>query len=165
MRSVDRARTSLPRTILLLGSIAIAVPACTGDASAPMDDARSSSTITAVAAYTAVMHGDTELIDIREPNEIRQGAPDRAASHITYRLDRSRDARFVDEIVHETGGRRSASITLICATGVRSAAARDLLLQHGFTNVKSLDGGFRAWRAARLPDALQAADSASERKS
>jgi rhodanese-related sulfurtransferase len=156
MRSVGPGRAGSIRGILLLGWIVIAVPACTGYPGARTDGAPSPGTITAVAAYTAAVHGDTALIDVREPDEIQRGAPDRTAARITYRLDRTRDAQFVDQTLLAVADNRSASVTLVCASGVRSAAARDLLLRHGFTDVKSLDGGFQAWRASRLPSTPQA---------
>ena len=43
-----------------------------------------------------------------------------------------------------------AKIVLYCGGGYRSALAADALQQMGYTNVFSLAGGWRAWKAARL---------------
>ena len=107
--------------------------------------------ISAPAAHEAILHGGTELIDVREDYEVQGAAPLGARAHIPYRMNHSRDEAFIADALHAGGGDRTSNVTLICATGVRSAAARDLLLKHGFTNVKSLAGGFESWRSAGLP--------------
>jgi rhodanese-related sulfurtransferase len=112
------------------------------------------SVISPVAAHTAQAHNSTILIDVREPYEVRDGGPVGAAANLSYRLDGSRDAQFIAEITKIVHQNYDSNITLICATGVRSAAARDLLSKHGFGNVKSLIGGFVAWQRNRLPTVL-----------
>ena len=42
-------------------------------------------------------------------------------------------------------------LVLYCGGGYRSALAADNLKRMGYTNVKSLKGGFRAWKKADLP--------------
>jgi len=44
-----------------------------------------------------------------------------------------------------------AAIVLYCGGGFRSALAADNLQQMGYTNVLSMDGGWRAWTEAGLP--------------
>jgi rhodanese-related sulfurtransferase len=107
--------------------------------------------VSAAEAHAAVVRGDTFLIDVREPFEIARGAPEGTRAEISYRLDGSRNDQFVSEVTRAIAGHRSSDITLICARGVRSAAARDLLSRHGFSNVKSLVGGFAAWRSSGMP--------------
>jgi molybdopterin/thiamine biosynthesis adenylyltransferase len=46
---------------------------------------------------------------------------------------------------------RDASIVVYCATGKRSALAVQALAQLGYTNARSLRGGFAAWTAAGQP--------------
>ena len=48
---------------------------------------------------------------------------------------------------------RDTDILVVCASGTRSAAARDLLLLNGFSRVTSLSGGLAAWMAAGQPTA------------
>lgn len=108
--------------------------------------------ISAPDAYLAAVRGQTLLIDVRESYEIKGGAPAGTLARISYRLDRSRDHAFVAEITGVAAGEKWTNLTLFCATGVRSAAARELLLMNGFTSVKSLAGGFEAWRDSSLPE-------------
>jgi thiosulfate sulfurtransferase len=133
--------------IVFFGGIMLALASC----SAPLGGPSAPGTITATAAYSAATQGDAILIDVREADEIERGAPEATAARIAYRLDRSRDAKFVDETLMTVASDRTTRIILMCASGVRSAAARDLLLTQGFTDVESLDGGFRSWQASRLP--------------
>ena len=46
---------------------------------------------------------------------------------------------------------KDQEIVAICSTGYRSAMALMALQMLGYTNVKSLVGGFTAWNAADLP--------------
>ena len=47
---------------------------------------------------------------------------------------------------------KGAKMVLYCGGGYRSALAADALQQMGYTNVISLDGGWRAWQQAGMPD-------------
>jgi len=102
-------------------------------------------------AELAATNGNALLVDVREPDEIQHGAPLGANASFPFRLDGSRDEDFVAEMVGVVRGKLDTKIIRLCATGVRSAAARDLLLDHGFENVKSLVGGFVAWQRDGLP--------------
>ena len=42
-------------------------------------------------------------------------------------------------------------LVLYCGGGFRSALAADNLQKMGYTNVISMDGGFRGWKEAGLP--------------
>lgn len=46
---------------------------------------------------------------------------------------------------------QNKSLVLYCGGGYRSALAADNLKKMGYSNVKSLQGGFRAWKNADLP--------------
>ncbi len=54
-------------------------------------------------------------------------------------IPRAELAEKVDELT------RAKAIVLYCRSGRRSALATELLLELGFTNVKSLEGGILAW--------------------
>jgi rhodanese-related sulfurtransferase len=46
---------------------------------------------------------------------------------------------------------RDQEIVVVCRSGNRSAQARDLLLNDGFTQVTSMAGGLNQWKAAGYP--------------
>lgn len=41
---------------------------------------------------------------------------------------------------------KNEEVVVHCKAGTRSAAARALMMQHGFTNVRNLVGGVMAWK-------------------
>ncbi len=47
---------------------------------------------------------------------------------------------------------KSAEIILYCGGGFRSALAAEALMKMGYTNVISMDGGIREWRARGLEE-------------
>ena len=46
---------------------------------------------------------------------------------------------------------RDREIVVVCRSGNRSAAARDILMKSGFASVTSLGGGLLSWRASQYP--------------
>lgn len=46
---------------------------------------------------------------------------------------------------------KDAQIVVICNSGNRSDEGRDILLNAGYTNVTSMDGGVQAWRSLGYP--------------
>jgi len=46
---------------------------------------------------------------------------------------------------------KESKIILVCASGNRSSRARDTLIEQGFTDVYSLDGGLADWKGNKLP--------------
>ena len=59
-------------------------------------------------------------------------------------------ADFLEDVEAE-GFERDEHIFVGCRTGARSALAAEVLINAGFTNVRSVDGGIRAWSARGLP--------------
>jgi rhodanese-related sulfurtransferase len=92
--------------------------------------------ISAAQARTELA-GGALLVDVREPSEY-------SAGHIpgAITLPLGDLAARLSELP------RDRLIITICRSGVRSAQARDLLLQNGFPRVTSLAGGIQAWQAA-----------------
>lgn len=82
------------------------------------------------------------LIDVREDNEWSAG---HAAGAV--HLGKGIIERDIEGAVPQ----KDATLVLYCGGGFRSALAGDALRQMGYTNVISLDGGWRAYQGAGLP--------------
>jgi rhodanese-related sulfurtransferase len=46
---------------------------------------------------------------------------------------------------------RDKEVVVVCRSGNRSQAGRDILVNAGFTQVTSMAGGLKEWAAAKLP--------------
>ncbi|MBI3551066.1 MAG: sulfurtransferase [Elusimicrobia bacterium] len=80
------------------------------------------------------------LVDVREDNEWAKGRIP-GARHIGRGiLERDVEKELPDH---------SAEIILYCGGGFRSALAAESLQKMGYTNVWSMDGGWRGWLAAK----------------
>jgi rhodanese-related sulfurtransferase len=84
------------------------------------------------------------LVDVREDNEWARG-------HVTGAVHLSKGIieRDIEQRVPDT----SAKIILYCGGGFRSALAAENLQKMGYTNVESMDGGWKGWVEAGLPTA------------
>jgi len=82
------------------------------------------------------------LIDVREHEEWTKGHLPRA-----LHLCKGVIERDIERVVPD----RNAEIVLYCGGGFRSALAADNLGQMGYTNVISMDAGWRGWNAAGYP--------------
>jgi len=82
------------------------------------------------------------LIDVREESEWRAGHLPKAVHLCKGIIERD-----IENVVPDVG----AKIVLYCGGGYRSALAADILQKMGYTNVVSMDGGFRGWREAGYP--------------
>src|SRR5450432_3157482 len=82
------------------------------------------------------------LIDVREKDEWTEGFIPGA---------RWISRGFLEQRIEDQVPEHSAEIVLYCAGGTRSALAARTLEELGYTNVKSMAGGFTAWKRAGLP--------------
>lgn len=108
-----------------------------------VNDARSrvkECTVADVAAWQAA-NESFRLVDVREESEWNRGHLP-GAEH----LGKGIIERDVEEKVPD----HSEKIVLYCGGGYRSALAADNLQKMGYTNVISMDGGFRGWKEAEL---------------
>ena len=82
------------------------------------------------------------LVDVREESEWAQG-------HLpgAIHLGKGIIERDIEQRVPDTG----AKVILYCGGGFRSALAADNLQKMGYTNVESMDGGWKGWIGAGLP--------------
>lgn len=82
------------------------------------------------------------LIDVREDNEWAAGHAAGAVHLGKGIIERDIESQIPD---------KGAKLVLYCGGGFRSALAGDALLQMGYVNVISLDGGWRAYQQSGLP--------------
>ena len=82
------------------------------------------------------------LVDTREGNEWARGHLPGAVHLCKGIIERDIEAAVPD---------KSAEIILYCGGGFRSALAADNLQKMGYTNVISMDGGWRGWTESGFP--------------
>jgi rhodanese-related sulfurtransferase len=82
------------------------------------------------------------LVDVREESEWARG-------HIpnAIHLGKGIIERDIEKAIPEKG----ATVVLYCGGGFRSALAADNLQKMGYSNVISMDGGWREWTQAGFP--------------
>lgn len=83
------------------------------------------------------------FVDVREDDEWKAGRA-KGAIHLGKGV--------IERDVEATIPDKSREIILYCGGGFRSALAADALQKMGYTNVISMDGGIKAWRAQGLPE-------------
>ncbi len=83
------------------------------------------------------------LLDVREASEVTANGSIEGSVNVPIR------ALFKDFAKLPTD--KGAAIVVYCAIGHRGAMAMQTLQLLGYTNVKSVAGGFNAWKAANLP--------------
>lgn len=83
-----------------------------------------------------------QLVDVREDNEWD-------AAHAAGAIHLSKG--IIERDVETTFPDKDTKLVLYCGGGYRSALATDNLRKMGYTNVISLDGGWRAIEASGLP--------------
>ena len=88
--------------------------------------------------------GEAVIVDVREKDEWDE-------EHIAGATHLSRGTIELD--IEEKVPDLNATIICHCGGGGRSALAAESLQKMGYTNVRSLAGGFKAWKAAGLPTA------------
>jgi rhodanese-related sulfurtransferase len=82
------------------------------------------------------------LVDVREEAEWTGGHLPGAIHLCKGVIERDIERTFPD---------KGARLLLYCGGGFRSALAADNLQEMGYTNVLSMDGGWRAWTEAGYP--------------
>jgi rhodanese-related sulfurtransferase len=84
------------------------------------------------------------LVDVREESEFAAGRLPEA-----IHLGKGVIERDIEQAIPD----HDAEIVLYCGGGYRSALAADNLQKMGYTNVWSMDGGWRGWTEAGYPTA------------
>ena len=83
-----------------------------------------------------------QLVDVREDNEWQ-------AAHVAGAVHLSRG--IIERDIETTFPEKDTKLVLYCGGGYRSALAADNLQKMGYTNIISLDGGWRALEVSGLP--------------
>jgi rhodanese-related sulfurtransferase len=109
-----------------------------------VNEAKSRVKETDIAGYKKMLADGSKpvLIDVREDTEWAAG---HAAGAV--HLGKGVIERDIETKIPEKG----AKLVLYCGGGFRSALAADALQQMGYTDVISLDGGWRAIQQSGLP--------------
>lgn len=82
------------------------------------------------------------IVDVREKDEYDE-------DHIPNAIHLSRGTIELD--IEEQVPDPNTTVVLHCGGGGRSALAAESLKKMGYKNVRSMAGGFQAWKAAGLP--------------
>ncbi len=105
-------------------------------------------------AYRLAQQGSATLLDVRDPEELAAGSPLGAV-----RLGRS----FLELKVEDAIPGLHNPVLVLCASGIRSLFAAESLLQLGYQDVRSVAGGYEAWKRTGLPTEQPRILSAQER--
>lgn len=96
--------------------------------------------IDVLEANKMVQENKAVLVDIRDPGSYTMACP-----KDSYHLTNDSIVNFMNEVEFET------PVLVMCYHGVSSQGAAQYLVNQGFEEVYSIDGGFDAWKRAGLP--------------
>jgi rhodanese-related sulfurtransferase len=109
-----------------------------------VDDARSRILEVTVDDVKSMIEGgeSVHLVDVREASEWSNGHLPGAQHLCKGIIERDVERAIPDH---------DARVVLYCGGGYRSALAADNLQKMGYTNVASMDGGWRGWNERDFP--------------
>ena len=136
----EDSRRSFPRwligllVVILLAAAGFAIAQQIGPKAAPAPD------VVSVTEAARLREAGVKLIDVRTPAEYEQAhIPDVAWIPIDELPDRLNEVPKDQQVI------------FVCQSGVRSARARDLAREAGYTQVTSMEGGMGEWQTQNLP--------------
>lgn len=105
--------------------------------------------LTPQQAQMEIATGNITVIDIREPDEIKQngkiaGSVNAPRGMLEFYADASLP-------YHKPEFNKEKRIILYCTSSGRSALAVKTLKEMGYTQITHIEGGLNAWKAAGLP--------------
>ena len=106
------------------------------------------------AEAEAALAAGAVLLDVREPDEVAQGAVPDSTHVVRGHLESQVESQLPDKTV---------AVVVMCAGGTRSAFAAATLSDLGYTNVVSMNGGFNRWKDEGRPWVLPELLSAAQR--
>jgi rhodanese-related sulfurtransferase len=107
-----------------------------------VDDAKNRIKEVSISETQERMQQGAKLIDVREDNEWQAGHAKNAVHLGRGIIERDIVEKFPD---------KNTELILYCGGGFRSALAADNLKKMGYSNVTSMAGGWREWKAANAP--------------
>lgn len=110
--------------------------------------------VSAADAFAGLRQGAL-LVDVRDPEEVAGGSPTGATL-----LGRS----FLEMEIEEVAPDLDRTVLVLCAGGTRSLYAARGLQELGYRDVRSVAGGFAAWKRLGLPVEMPRGLSAGERE-
>ena len=140
----------MPRILFLAGLLGLVFASHPASAQAPIP------IISAEQALQQSRAGERLLFDVRSPSEWHETGVPETAQPVTIHDTRGLPA-FVAEVIARTDGDRSRPVAFICASGVRSAYASQLLREAGYQDVANVKEGMfgsdagEGWRKKGLP--------------
>lgn len=102
-----------------------------------------------VSAVDSLLNEGYQVLDVREPAEFIAGTVDGALNIPRGILEAAADRQYPNR--REELMDRNKKWLLLCASSGRSAMAAAVMQQMGFKNIKNINGGITAWKAAGLP--------------
>ena len=156
-RQVSRAlpdpRSAISRTIAIAaaGTLMLGILLFAGS-----NVAMAQQVIAPERARDMARNGEVMIIDIRRPDEWQETGIPSGAERATVSFNRG-TAKFLRRIAKLTEGDKSKPIALICAAGVRSKHASQLLRNRGYTQVMDISEGMlgnergAGWLRRKLP--------------
>ncbi|MDN3608789.1 thiosulfate sulfurtransferase GlpE [Vibrio ostreicida] len=96
--------------------------------------------IDVTGAQALLQQGKARLVDIRDFQSFSVAHPASA-----FHLTNDTMVQFINE------GEFEQPVLVMCYHGISSQGAAQYLLNQGFEEVYSVDGGFEAWHRAQLP--------------
>jgi rhodanese-related sulfurtransferase len=115
--------------------------------------------LTAEEAKALAIRGELTIVDVPLPFEWAETGLPEGAQGVSLQNPLTHEVRgdFVADVLRALGGSEDRPIALICARGNRSAFARELLAEAGFTKVDDISEGMvggangPGWLARGLP--------------
>lgn len=86
---------------------------------------------------------NAQIVDVRTPQEYQEGIIKGAIL-----ADWNEQSKFIEATKKLD---KSKPVYVYCLAGVRSGKAAEWMVKNGFTEVYSLDGGIKEWKAQQMP--------------
>lgn len=107
-----------------------------------VENSKDSNRSISVDEFEKKLSGDIQLIDVRSPEEFKQG---HLKGALNYNINSS---EFENQL---SGLDKTKTIMVYCLSGGRSSLAADIMASKGFSEIYNMEGGIMKWNAANKP--------------